>query len=302
MLPSDKHAPEGDEGVCRTDTSGSVISAESFESAKGAEGAEGAEDAKGPIGLEDLTAAEFESVYVVQAAAENDAHVTGAIEEPPSGIVISYMLHDEIRESELLDDKNLKEVEEVTKTIDEEVADEHVQAITLEEVEQVDKQVIEDKLDKMIELYDNKDLMEAMLEQSLAPEGEDAVPYRALVEYALHASAHHDAIAPLPTGEDAVPYRALDELTVKDPAVGEGLSPVLVAAVYEKYGCLPIATDDLPLHASAHRSACACQVRLPSDRRRRALGDSGASGLVHCIDRHRRLVLHHGPRQRSAPV
>ena len=169
MLPSDKHAPEGDEGVCRTDTSGSVISAESFESAKGAEGAE---DAKGPIGLEDLTAAEFESVYVVQAAAENDAHVTGAIEEPPSGIVISYMLHDEIRESELLDDKNLKEVEEVTKTIDEEVADEHVQAITLEEVEQVDKQVIEDKLDKMIELYDNKDLMEAMLEQSLAPEGD----------------------------------------------------------------------------------------------------------------------------------
>ena len=269
MLPSDKHVPEGDEGVCRTDTSGSVISAESFESAKGAEGAE---DAKGPIGLEDLTAAEFESVYVVQAAAENDAHVTGAIEEPPSGIVISYMLHDEIRESELLDDKNLKEVEEVTKTIDEEVADEHVQAITLEEVEQVDKQVIEDKLDKMIELYDNKDLMEAMLEQSLAPEGEDAVPY------------------------------TLDELTVKDPAVGEGLSPVLVAAVYEKYGCLPIATDDLPLHASAHRSACACQVRLPSDRRRRALGDSGASGLVHCIDRHRRLVLHHGPRQRSAPV
>ena len=173
MLPSEAHAPEGDEGVCRTDTSGSVISAESFESAKGAEGAEGA---KGPIGLEDLTAAEFEStfesVYVVQAAAENDAHVTGAIEEPPSGIVISYMLHDEIRESELLDDKNLKEVEEVTKTIDEEVADEHVQAITLEEVEQVDKQVIEDKLDKMIELYDNKDLMEAMLEQSLAPEGD----------------------------------------------------------------------------------------------------------------------------------
>jgi hypothetical protein len=93
-----------------------------------------------------------------------------------------------------------------------------------------------------------------------------AVPYRALVEYALHASAHHDAIAPLPTGEDAVPYRALDELTVKDPAVGDGLSPVLVAAVYEKYGCLPIATDDLPLHASAHRSACAWQVRLPSDR------------------------------------
>ena len=169
MLPSEEHAPEGDEGVCRTDTSRSVISAESFESAKGAEGAEGA---KGPIGLEDLTAAEFESVYVVQAAAENDAHVTGAIEEPPSGIVISYMLHDEIRESELLDVKNLKEVDEVTKTIDEEVADEHVQAITLEEVEQVDKQVIEDKLDKMIELYDNKDLMEAMLEQSLAPEGD----------------------------------------------------------------------------------------------------------------------------------
>ena len=210
---SDKHAPDGDEGVCRTDTSGSVISAESFESAKGVEGAEGA---KGAVGLEDLTAAEFESVYVVQAAAENDAHVTGAIEEPPSGIVISYMLHDEIRESELLDDKNLKEVEEVTKTIDEEVADEHVKAITLEEVEQVDKQVIEDKLDKMIELYDNKDLMEAMLEQSLAPEGEGAVPY------------------------------TLDELTVKDPAVGEGMSPMLVAAVYEKYGCLPNATDGLP--------------------------------------------------------
>ena len=38
---SDKHAPDGDEGVCRTDTSGSVISAESFESAKGVEGAEG---------------------------------------------------------------------------------------------------------------------------------------------------------------------------------------------------------------------------------------------------------------------
>ena len=156
-------------------------------------------------GLEDLTPAELESVYVVQADAEQDALVTGSVDEPVSGIVISYMLHDEIRESELLDDKNLKEVEEVTKTIDEEVAAEHVKAITLEEVEQVDKQVIEDKLDKMIELYDNKDLMEAMLEQSLAPEGEDAVP-----------------------------YRALDELTVKDPAAGEGMSPVLVTAVYEK--------------------------------------------------------------------
>ena len=228
-MPSDEHAPEGDEGVCRTDTSGSVISAESFESAKGAEGAEGA---KGPIGLEDLTAAEFESVYFVQAAAENDAHVTGAIEEPPSGIVISYMLHDEIRESELLDDKNLKEVEEVTKTIDEEVAAEHVKAITLEEVEQVDKQVIEDKLDKMIELYDNKDLMEAMLEQSLAPEGEDVSMCEDTSMRCMRVLTTTPSLAP--EGEDAVPYRALDELTVKDPAAGEGMSPVLVAAVYEK--------------------------------------------------------------------
>jgi hypothetical protein len=58
----------------------------------------GAETAGDTVtGLEDLTPAELESVYVVQADAENDAHVTGAMEEPPPGIVISYMLQEEIR-------------------------------------------------------------------------------------------------------------------------------------------------------------------------------------------------------------
>ena len=165
----------------------------------------GAETAGDTVtGLEDLTPAELESVYVVQADAENDAHVTGAMEEPPPGIVISYMLQDDIRQSKMLDNKNLKEVDALTKTIDDQVPEEHIENITLEEVEKVDKQAIEDKLDKMMELYDNVNLMEAMLEQSLQPEGDDAVPY------------------------------TLDELTVKDPAVGEGMSPMLVAAVYEK--------------------------------------------------------------------
>jgi|LauGreDrversion4_1035100.scaffolds.fasta_scaffold11069_2 hypothetical protein len=170
----------------------------------------GAETAGDTVtGLEDLTPAELESVYVVQADAENDAHVTGAMEEPPPGIVISYMLQEEIRESELLDDKNLNEVDRLTSLIDEELHDEPVEAITLEEASQVDKQIIEEKLEQMIELYDNKELMGSMLESTLQP-------------------------------EDAIPY-TLDELTVKDPAVAESLPPAVAAAVYEKYGCLPIA-------------------------------------------------------------
>ena len=162
-------------------------------------------------GLEDLTPAELESVYVVQADAEQDALVTGSVDEPVSGIVISYMLQDDIRQSKMLDNKNLKEVDALTKTIDDQVPEEHIENITLEEVEKVDKQAIEDKLDKMMELYDNVNLMEAMLEQSLQPEGDDAVPY------------------------------TLDELTVKDAEVTAGMEPAVAAAVYTKYGCLPIA-------------------------------------------------------------
>ena len=162
-------------------------------------------------GLEDLTPAELESVYVVQADAEQDALVTGSVDEPVSGIVISYMLQDDIRQSKMLDNKNLKEVDALTKTIDDQVPEEHIENITLEEVEKVDKQAIEDKLDKMMELYDNVNLMEAMLEQSLQPEGDDAVPY------------------------------TLDELTVKDAEVKAGMEPAVAAAVYTKYGCLPIA-------------------------------------------------------------
>jgi hypothetical protein len=84
-------------------------------------------------GLEDLTPAELESVYVVQADAEQDALVTGSVDEPVSGIVISYMLQDDIRQSKMLDNKNLKEVDALTKTIDDQVPEEHIENITLEE-------------------------------------------------------------------------------------------------------------------------------------------------------------------------
>ena len=202
-MPAGKPGPDSTDGSISSDESVNAVRSPQ----RRAVGAETAGDTV--TGLEDLTPAELDSVYVVQADAENDAHVTGAMEEPPPGIVISYMLQEEIRESELLDDKNLNEVDRLTSLIDEELHDEPVEAITLEEASQVDKQIIEEKLEQMIELYDNKELMESMLESTLQP-------------------------------EDAIPY-TLDELTVKDPVVAESLPPAVAAAVYEKYGCLPIA-------------------------------------------------------------